>query len=78
MKTSIKEWYMATFKTDELGQEINSEATFEGLFDTLDTYKDVYEFLGVDDSIVRERAFERLSELMKVDYDVIYRQWLLS
>jgi hypothetical protein len=29
-----------------------------------------------DDSIVRERAFKKLSELLGVDYDYVYEQWL--
>lgn len=77
-KTKIKEWYMKEYPTDELGVEINSEITFEDLFVVLDTYKDVYEALEVWDSIVRERVFGQLAEIMNVDYDYIYEQWLRS
>lgn len=75
-KTKIKEWYIKEYPTDELGIEINNEITFEDLFVALDTYKDVYEALGVCDSIVRERCFEKLAEIMNVDYDYVYKQWL--
>ena len=75
-KTRIKEWYMKTYPTDELGVEINNEITFEDLFVVLDTYKDVYEALNVWDSIVRERVFGKLAEIMNVDYDYIFEQWL--
>lgn len=77
MKT-IKEFYTETYPTDDLGYEINPQATFEGLFNTLDRYKDVYEYIGVSDSLVRERIFEKLSEIMEVDYDYVYSQWALS
>ena len=75
---NIKTYYLATFPTDELGLRINPDATFEGLFLTLDRYRDVYEYIGVLDSIVRERIFERLSEIMQCEYDVIYEQWMLG
>lgn len=74
MKTKIKEWYMKEYSTDELGAEINNEITFEDLFAALD--KDVYEALGVGDSIIRERCFDKLAEIMNVDYDYIFEKWL--
>lgn len=75
-KTKIKEWYIKKYPTDELGVKIDNEITFEDLFIVLDAYKDVYEALGVGDSIIRERAFSKLAEIMNVNYDYIYEQWL--
>jgi hypothetical protein len=75
-KTKIKEWYIKEYPTDELGVEINNDITFYDLFVVLDTYKDVYEALNVWDSIVRERVFNKLAEIMNVDYGYIYEQWL--
>lgn len=72
----IKEFYLESFPDDELGQDINPEATFEGLFETLDRYRDAYDYIGVGDSLVRERCFEKLAELMQCDYSIIYDQWL--
>lgn len=74
MKTKIKEWYIKEYPTDELGVEIDDDVTFEDLFESLD--KNVYETLGVGDSIVRERVFDKLAKVMNVDYDYIYKQWL--
>lgn len=75
-KTRIKEWYVKAYPTDELGVEINNEITFYDLFVVLDNHKDVYEALGVWDSIVRERVFDKLAKIMNVDYDYIFEQWL--
>lgn len=75
---SLREYYLNTFPDDELRTEIDPDATFEGLFDTLDNYRDVYDYVGVYDSIVRERLFKRLSEVINVPYDYIYQQWLLA
>jgi hypothetical protein len=74
----IKEYYLEMFSTDELGVEINPQATFDGLFRILDNYEDVYEYIGVCDSIIRERCFEKLSQIMGCDYNVIYDQWLTA
>lgn len=76
MNTKIREWYMKEYPTDELGIEINKDITFEDMFIVLDTYGDVYEALNVGDSIIRERVFSELADLMEVDYDYIYYQWL--
>lgn len=77
LEVNIKKWYITAYPTDDMGNDINEDVTFRGLFECLDSYQDVYEFLGVDDSIVRERVFMQLAILMNVDdYDYIYEQWL--
>jgi hypothetical protein len=75
---TIKEFYLSNYPTDELGNEIHTKATFIGLFEVLDTFKDVYEYIGVHDSIIRERIFEKLANEMGTDYNEIYNQWLLA
>jgi hypothetical protein len=75
---TIKEFYLSNYPTDELGNEIHTKATFIGLFEVLDTYKDVYDYIGVYDSIIRERIFEKLANEMGVNYNEIYNQWLLA
>jgi hypothetical protein len=75
---TIKEFYLSNYPTDELGNEIHTKATFIGLFEVLDTYKDVYNYIGVHDSIIRERIFEKLANEMGTDYNEIYNQWLLA
>lgn len=74
----IRNWYMKQFPTDDMGQEISASATWRGLFETLDRYKDVYEYLCVGDSIIRERVFEQLAKIIKMPYSYIYDQWLLG
>ena len=75
-KQSIKEFYVNTYPTDVLGQEINGKATFNGLNKVLDSKNDVYEYLGVGDSMIRERVFDKLSKISGDSYDVIYNKWL--
>lgn len=70
---NIKNWYKSNFTTDELAEDINPTATFEELKNNL---PNVYDYLDVADSIVRERGFSELADRMNVDYDVIYNEWL--
>jgi hypothetical protein len=76
--TNIREYYTENFPTDELGLEINENATFEGLSTVLDNYGDVYEYIGVGDSMIRERLFWALSQLTLTPYNEIYTQWLMA
>lgn len=76
--SKVKEWYLKEYATDELGQEIKDDITFYDIFYALDTYKDFYETIGVGDSVIRERIFKKLAEIMEVDYMYIYNQWLLG
>ena len=70
----IKDWYMKNYPTDDLGKELNDEVTFEDMWN--EDYKkyDIYEVMGVGDSLIRERLFEHLAEIKGVTYDVVYRK----
>lgn len=77
---NIKEWYIKTYPTDSLGNELKDTTTFQDLFEVLDSYQDVYGALFKNkmeaDSIIRERVFKELANIMDVDYGYIYDQWL--
>ena len=74
--TKIRDFYMEAFPTDELGKDINGGVDFNDAFECLQVGYDFYSFLGVGDSIVRERVFDALATLMGCSYDHIYYQWL--
>jgi hypothetical protein len=73
---NIREFYVKAYPSDDMGDGINPNATFDGLWEILNTYGDVYEYLYVYDSIIRERLFEKLAANKGCKYDVIYQQWL--
>jgi hypothetical protein len=77
---NIKEFYLENYpsdcKSDGLGMELNETATFIGLYHTLITAGDPYEYIGVTDSVIRERLFEKLAETLNVSYDYVYDLWL--
>jgi hypothetical protein len=73
---NIREFYVKNYPTDDLGIGINPKATFAGLLNQLIVGGDVYEYLYVYDSIVRERLFERLAEELEVSYEYVYKLWL--
>lgn len=74
----IKNWYTHYYETDELGQEINSMATFNDLHRALLDGRDVYEVIGVRDNIIRERLFDELAILLGVSSNLVYNLWLNS
>jgi hypothetical protein len=74
----IKNFYVDTFPNDTEGKRINSKATFGGLLKALSNDINVYEYIGVGDSIIRERVFGKLANILNVDYDIIYDKWSLS
>ena len=70
---NIKDWYNKKYPTDELGPLLNPLTTFEELYEELPL---AYELMEVSDSLVRERVFNKLAEIMKVSYEDIYDKWL--
>ena len=69
----LKNFYQATYPSDEVGEEIRSKATFDGL---LENITKPYNYIGCLDSIIRERLFEYLAKIKGVKYDDIYKLWL--
>jgi len=72
----IKEFYLENYPTDSLGLELNETPTFPGLLNKLITNADIYQYIGVGDSLVRERLFTKLAEDLEVSYDYVYNLWL--
>jgi len=72
---NIREFYVKNYPTDDLGMGINPKATFAGLLNQLIVGGDVYEYLYVYDSIVRERLFEQLAKELEVGYEYVYKLW---
>ena len=70
---NIKTYYLTAFQSDNLGEEINANATFDGLFKNI---TEPYSYIGVDDSIVRERVFDKLATIKGVPYGDIYNLWM--
>lgn len=76
LSSGLRRYYVETFPTDDMGTDINPKATFRGLYKALEEHKDVYEYIGVGDSLVRERLFAELAEIKGVKYNTIYDMWM--
>ena len=74
--TNINTWYTTEYPTDEYGEQLKKTATFYDLFEALDHYENIYEKFNIEDTLVRERLFEKLSKIMECDYDDVYYQCL--
>ena len=71
---SIKKWYVKAYPIDDLGPEL--VGNFAGALETMAKGGCIYDYMGVGDSLVRERLFTRLSEMRGLDYDHIDELWL--
>lgn len=75
-ETKLKEWYTEQYPTDDMGEELDGDKTLLDVFNLMADGYDFYDIIGVCDSIIRERVFTKLANVMKVDYQVIYYLWL--
>lgn len=72
----VRTWYKDNFPTDSMGDDIEGCVSWADLLERMRCGESFYDVIGVDDSLLRERCFTHLAELMVVPYDVIYRLWL--
>lgn len=75
MGDNLKDWYKKTYKTDKLGDELPSITFAEVLAMFFNDLEKFEEECTCEDSIVRERIFQKLSELCKCKYDNFYDFW---
>ena len=78
LDANVKDWYMKEFSTDDLGAEIVDGLSFQDIYDTLaeGNGENIYDVVGVGDSLVRERIFGQLAELAGTSYEKVYDAWL--
>ena len=74
--TKIKNWYIEAYPTDKVGHFLRDNATFMGLLTVLVTGNDVYDYVGEADSVIRERIFDKLSDITGMTYDEVYDLWM--
>ena len=75
-KSKIKDWYLKEYSSDKLGKKLNDDSTFSDLLIAISKGNDVYAVLGVADSVVRERAFAKLSKIENKEGQWAYNMWL--
>lgn len=74
--TVIRDWYIETYPTDTLGELIHPDETLADAYLAIVEGENFYLFLGVDDSVIRERIFDKLSDITGASYAEIYDMWL--
>lgn len=74
--SSIRDWYTQAFPDDGLGRHIDPDATFAGAVKFMAGGGDVYEYLGVGDSWVRENVFSKIAAITGAEYDDVCDVWL--
>lgn len=58
LQSNVREWYLHTFPTDDLGKDIAADVAFSDLYGRKST--GIYEILGIEDSVIRERVEDQL------------------
>lgn len=76
LDVSVKEWYIETFPEDGLGEALNADTTFRDVAETLNNKEDIYDVIGVGDSVIRESVFNELADKLDVDYENVYEAWM--
>jgi len=71
----VKSWYLETYPGDSVAEGIDEDVTFYDCAVTLIREGDIYDILGVGDSIIREKVFEKLADILGVDYNSVYYLW---
>ena len=72
----VREWYIEEFPDDDLGYDLYEGLTFDEMRQVLRNGEDFYDWCGCGDSVIRERLFAELADILEVDYDDIYETWL--
>jgi len=75
---NIRDWYHGAYENDSIYLDINPDGTFQHVIDALlsnNPGDNVYLWTA-DDTVVRERVFMELSEMLGTDYDLFYNCWL--
>jgi hypothetical protein len=75
---TIKEFYTTNYPDDKLGLEINKTNSLAGLWNELLAGGDLYEYIGVKNSVIRERLFKKLADDIGESYDYVYNLWITS
>ena len=78
MKANVKRWYRRVAPHDGMGKRINESTTFADVLLGIAQGAEVYDIIGVSDSLIRERIFAEIAERMGCEYDVVYNIWLNS
>lgn len=80
MDDNIYKWYAKCYPNDEEAEYMNKEISFYDLFAAMCIYnenEDIYRNMIInDDSVLRERIFKKITEILNVKYELIYQLWL--
>lgn len=71
----IREYYSTQYPNCEFADWVNP-ITFEDLYFGLVGGKDVYDLIGIGDSITREVIFEGFAKYFDTSYYFVYKLWL--
>lgn len=77
LNTAVRDFYLAEYPTDDLGPSLIPDVTFKDVVSCINKGQDLYDTVGQNiDTVIRERIFSKIAELLDVDYLSVYHKWL--
>lgn len=77
LNSTVKGWYVSAYPEDDLGRDLPPTKRFADYVNALTNGESIDDLMGAAyDSVIRERIFEKLSQILDVDYSAIYDTWL--
>lgn len=77
MNSKVRDLFKFMYPYDNDYELIYKNVTFGDVYKALEDAKDIYMVIGVDiTSYMREFIFEKLGEILGVEYEIIYYMWL--
>lgn len=74
----ISEWYAEEYPDDTEVMYDANDVSFDDVLQMMVQYGggNFYDYVGVGDSVVRNRIFEKIADIYGVSYDDVYHLWL--
>lgn len=75
LRSHVKKWYHECYPDDSLWKEIDPRVSFGDILQMMQEKKNIYPRIA-DDSVIRERVFWEIADLLHTDYDTVFTLWL--
>lgn len=75
---NLKQWYIEQWERDNMKDKIDENLTPESMITGCILGMDIYQVIGVGDSLIRERLFDMVAHHYGVSYSEIYDACILQ
>ena len=77
LNSCVRDFYLMEYPTDDMGPSLLPDVTLKDVVNCINSGNDLYDTVGQSmDTVIRERIFSKVAELLDVDYLSVYHKWL--